>query len=123
MRYTYKLTDRYKKIDELSKTVTDGIGCNIDDGIRELVVLLNYNNIGTTMSCWGHTTHGLPYPWFDIDGDYYEHIEPFIMNLEISVENYDINTVRFYPTCETLTKGRKEFNKLKKKLKEASALK
>ncbi len=48
------MDDKYKKIYEKSKIITDGLGCKIDDGIRELIVLLNYNNIGTTQSCWGH---------------------------------------------------------------------
>ena len=52
------MNDRYKKIDEKSKIVTDGLGCKIDNGIRELIVLLNYNNIGTTQSCWGHKNWG-----------------------------------------------------------------
>jgi len=29
------MDDRYKKIDEKSKIITDGLGCKIDDGIRE----------------------------------------------------------------------------------------
>jgi hypothetical protein len=39
------MNDRYKKIDEKSKIITDGLGCGIDEGIRELIVLLNYNFI------------------------------------------------------------------------------
>ena len=57
---------RFNRIDEKSKTITDELGMTIDKGIRELVVLLNYDNIGTTQSCWGHKNRGLPYPWVDI---------------------------------------------------------
>ena len=112
------MDDRYKKIDEKSKIITDGLGCKIDDGIRELIVLLNYNNIGTTQSCWGHKNWGENFPWFDIDGDYYDNIKPFILDSNIGVEKYGINTIRFYPECKTLIKGRREFNKLKDKLKQ-----
>ena len=114
-----KLTmdDRYKKIDEKSKTITDGLGCKIDDGIRELIVLLNYNNIGTTQSCWGHKNWGEKFPWFDIDGKYYDNIKPIIFDLEIETEKLG-DTIRFYPKCKTLIKGRRVFNKLKDKLKQ-----
>jgi hypothetical protein len=114
-----KLTmdDRYKKIDEKSKTITDGLGCKIDDGIRELIVLLNYNNIGTTQSCWGHKNWGENFPWFDIDGKYYDNIKSIIFDLEIETEKLG-DTIRFYPKCKTLIKGRRVFKKLKDKLKQ-----
>ena len=112
------MDDRYKKINEKSKIIIDGLGCKIDDGIRELIVLLNYNNIGTTQSCWGHKNWGEKFPWFDIDGKYYDNIKPIIFDLKIGFEKYDVNTIRFYPECKTIIKGRKEFNKLKDKLKQ-----
>ncbi len=114
------MDDRYKKIDEKSKTITDGLGCKIDDGIRELIVLLNYNNIGTTQSCWGHKNWGEKFPWFDIHNDYFNIIEKIIFNLEIEFEKLGDDTIRFYPKCKKLIKGRKEFNKLKDKLKQIS---
>ena len=114
------MNDRYKKIDEKSKMVTDGLGCKIDNGIRELIVLLNYNNIGTTQSCWGHKNWGEKFPWFDIHNDYFDTIKKIIFDLEIEFETLDDDIVRFYPRCKTLIKGRKEFNKLKEKLKQIS---
>jgi hypothetical protein len=114
------MDDKYKKIDEKSKIITDRLGCKIDDGIRELIVLLNYNNIGTTQSCWGHKNWGEKFPWFDIDGKYYDDIKSIIFDLEIGFEKYDVNTIRFYPKCKTLIKGRREFNKLKDKLKQTN---
>ena len=114
-----KLTmdDRYKKIDKKSKIITDRLGCKIDDGIRELIVLLNYNNIGTTQSCWGHKNWGENFPWFDIDGKYYDNIKSIIFDLEIETEKLG-DTIRFYPKCKTLIKGRRVFKKLKDKLKQ-----
>jgi hypothetical protein len=112
------MNDRYKKIDEKSKIITDLLGCKIDEGIRELIVLLNYNNIGTTQSCWGHKNWGENFPWFDIDIGYYKNIENIIFDFEIETEKLCVDTIRFYPKCKTLIKGRKEFNKLKDKLKQ-----
>jgi len=77
------MNDRYKKIDEKSKIITDLLGCKIDEGIRELIVLLNYNNIGTTQSCWGHKNWGEKFPWFDIKNEYHNNIEN-IISTEIS---------------------------------------
>ena len=114
------MNDRYKKIDEKSKIVTDGLGCKIDDGIRELIVLLNYNIIGTTQSCWGHKNWGEKFPWFDIKNEYHKNIENIIFDLEIEFEKLGDDTIRFYPKCKKLIKGRKEFNKLKDKLKQIS---
>jgi hypothetical protein len=83
----YPMNDRYKKIDEKSKIITDLLGCKIDEGIRELIVLLNYNNIGTTQSCWGHKNWGENFPWFDIDIGYYKNIENIIFDFEIETEH------------------------------------
>ena len=74
---------RYKKIDEKSKIVTDLLGMPIDKGIRELIVLLNYNNIGTTASCWGHKNWGNPYPWVHIHGDHFGELYNIISDLDI----------------------------------------
>jgi hypothetical protein len=112
------MCDRYEKIDEKSKIITDLLGCKIDEGIRELIVLLNYNHIGTTQSCWGHKNWGEKFPWFDINSDYYDNIKPIILDLEIELEKIGTDTIRFYPKCKTLIKGRGEFNKLKEKLKQ-----
>jgi len=115
------MNNRYKKIDKKSKIITDLLGCKIDEGIRELIVLLNYNNIGTTQSCWGHKNWGEKFPWFDIKNEYHNNIENIIFDLEIETEKLE-DTIRFYPKCKTLIKGRKEFNKLKEKLKQISNL-
>jgi len=107
---------RYKSIDEKSKTITDELGKTIDKGIRELVVLLNYNNIGTTQSCWGHKNWGLPYPWVDIHKEHLGNLFDIISDLDIEIEDI-IDTIRILPRTKDLVEGRKTFNKLKKKLK------
>jgi hypothetical protein len=107
---------RYKSIDEKSKTIPDELGKTIDKGIRELVVLLNYNNIGTTQSCWGHKNWGLPYPWVDIHKEHLGDLFTIISDLDIETEDIG-DTVRILPTTKDLVDGRKIFNKLKKKLK------
>lgn len=108
--------DRYRTIDEKSKTITDGLGKTIDKGIRELVVLLNYHNIGTVQSCWGHKNWGLSYPWVDISKEHLGNLYIIISDLDIETE--DINdTIRILPKTKDLSKGRKVFNKLKKRLK------
>ena len=107
---------RYKKIDEKSKIVTDLLGMPIDKGIRELIVLLNYNNIGTTASCWGHKNWGNPYPWVHIHGDHFGELYNIISDLDIETEEMTDDIIIF-PRTKDLVEGRKTFNKLKKKLK------
>jgi hypothetical protein len=107
---------RYKNIDKKSKTITDGLGKTIDNGIRELIVLLNFNYIGTTQSCWGHKNWGLPYPWIDIHKEHLGDLFTIISDLDIETEDIG-DTVRILPTTRDLVDGRKIFNKLKKKLK------
>jgi len=107
--------DRYYRIDEKSKTITDILGCGIDEGVRELVVLLNYHNVGTVASCWGHKNHGFPYPWIDISEDHMGTINELISDLDIEVDEFS-NQLRIYPKCKTLIKGRRVFNKLKDNL-------
>ena len=112
-----KLQDiRYKNIDEKSKLITDNLGNKIDNGVRELVVLLNYHKIGTTQSCWGHKNWGLPYPWVDIHKKYLGNILEIIEGLDIETENID-ETIRIQPKIKTLKKGREIFKGLKNKLK------
>lgn len=108
--------DRYNKINEKSKIITDALGMKIDEGIRELVVLLNYNDIGTTQSCWGHKNWGLSYPWVDIHKEHLGDLYNIISDLEIEIEKID-DTIRILPKTKTLIKGRKQFNTLKEKLK------
>jgi len=108
--------ERFNRIDEKSKTITDELGMTIDKGIRELVVLLNYNNIGTTQSCWGHKNWGLPYPWVDIHKEHLGDLFNIISDLDIETQDIS-NTIRILPKTKDLNEGRKTFNKLKKMLK------
>ena len=88
----------------------------IDKGIRELVVLLNYDNIGTTQSCWGHKNRGLPYPWVDIHKEHLGDLFNIISDLDIETQEIS-DTIRISPKTKDLSEGRKTFNKLKKKIK------
>lgn len=47
--------------------VTDGLGKEIDQGIKETVVALNMARIRTKASCEGHLHWGKAYPWIDIE--------------------------------------------------------
>jgi hypothetical protein len=107
---------RFNRIDEKSKTITDELGMTIDKGIRELVVLLNYDNIGTTQSCWGHKNRGLPYPWVDIHKEHLGDLFNIISDLDIETQEIS-DTIRISPKTKDLSEGRKTFNKLKKKIK------
>lgn len=107
---------KYKTINEKSKSITDGLGKKIDKGIRELVVLLNYNNIGTTQSCWGHKRWGLPYPWIDVSQKHFGGLYDIISDLDIETEVLG-DTIRILPKSKNLIEGREIFNKLKNKLK------
>lgn len=44
----------------------DRLGCPIDAGILETVVVLNLLDFCTSQSCEGHFEEGLPYPWIDL---------------------------------------------------------
>ncbi len=46
--------------------ITDRLGEEIDEGIKETVIALRALGFPTTQSCEGHTNRGLPYPWVDI---------------------------------------------------------
>jgi hypothetical protein len=109
------MNDRYNEIDKKSRTIVDGLGMKIDEGIRELVVLLNYNYIGTIASCWGHKNWGLQYPWININKKHASNILELISQFEIESENWK-NEIRILPKSKTLIKGRREFNKFKKSL-------
>lgn len=109
--------DKYHRINEKSKVITDALGCGIDNGIRIMVVLLNYNNIITRASCWGHTNWGLPYPWIDVNNNCSENLQKIINGFDLEIEPLGKNLVRLTPTDKSLN-GRKSFNELKKKLLE-----
>lgn len=53
------------KRQEIEHTV-DGLGLDLDEGIKESVVAFNMNGLNTTASCEGHTDHGMATPWIDI---------------------------------------------------------
>jgi len=46
--------------------IVDGLGEHLDEGIKESVIALKANGIGTTGSCEGHLDRALPYPWIDV---------------------------------------------------------
>jgi hypothetical protein len=53
----------------LARRITDRIGCPIDNGILETVVVLNLLGLRTCASCEGHLDYGTPYPWIDFETD------------------------------------------------------
>ena len=56
-------------LDTISKKIeqiTDGLGMEIDPGIRETIIYLQAHGFKTYASCEGHEDWGLPYPWVDI---------------------------------------------------------
>lgn len=42
---------------------TDRLGCEVDEGIFDTVVVFNLLGMRTFQSCEGHLDHGCPYPW------------------------------------------------------------
>lgn len=63
------MTEQEKKWQELSQwaeTVTDAVGCSIDEGIRETVIAMNAIGIHTLASCEGHLERSIAAPWVDI---------------------------------------------------------
>ena len=46
--------------------VTDALGKKVDDGIQEMVIVLNLLDIHTTASCEGHLEWGTCAPWVDV---------------------------------------------------------
>ncbi len=87
---------KYKTINEKSKSIADGLGKKIDRGVRELVVLLNYHNIGTTQSCWGHKRWGLSYSWIDVSQKHIGDLYGIISDLYIETEDLG-DTTRILP--------------------------
>lgn len=70
----------------------DGIGCSIDEGIKETVIIFNLMGMETTASCEGHLDHGLSYPWIDIQTDLAEinDIREEHSNVQKQIENETI---------------------------------
>lgn len=54
-----------QKRKELEET-TDYLGHKIDEGIKEMVIALDMNNLPTHNSCEGHINHGFPYPFVEV---------------------------------------------------------
>jgi len=110
--------EKYKRMEYNSRNITDGLGKKIDSGIRELVVLLNYNGIITTQSCWGHKEYGLPYPWIYVDGKSTDKLEQLIKGFDLGIVDEE-GFSRLIPIKQdswdvlSLNSGRLEFNKLK----------
>ena len=81
--------EKYDKIHGKVLRVTDLLGKHIDKGIIELITLLNYHNIGTNASCWGHPNWGDPYPWVSISTQHLGNILEIVSELKITVEYFD----------------------------------
>src|SRR5579885_3888264 len=64
-----KLSDSWQDAEAWARRITDGMGCPIDEGILETVVVFHLLGIPTCQSCEGHLHEGLPYPWVDFETD------------------------------------------------------
>jgi hypothetical protein len=53
------------KQEEINK-ITDALGKEIDEGIKETVIAFNLLGIHTRQSCEGHLDEGVAAPWIDI---------------------------------------------------------
>lgn len=56
----------WEKLQQEAAKITDGLGKEIDGGIKETVVALWVHGFTTTASCEGHIGWGEPAPWVDI---------------------------------------------------------
>ena len=65
---------RYQQMRVRVSQFRDKLGCEVDPGIFELVVLLNLLGFTTQQSCEGHLDHGAPYPWVTIVDAEQEHL-------------------------------------------------
>lgn len=64
-----KFPTSWQDAEALVRRMTDGMGCPIDEGILETVVVFNVLGVPTCQSCEGHLDEGLPYPWIDFETD------------------------------------------------------
>lgn len=55
----------WHEADIFAQKLVDRVGCPIDKGILETVVVLNLLGLHTSQSCEGHLDGGRPYPWVD----------------------------------------------------------
>ena len=58
---------QWEKVSKEVNEVTDGLGLEIDEGIKETVVACMVNGLNTSQSCEGHTDRALPVPWVEIE--------------------------------------------------------
>jgi len=63
---TIEKEEKLKNIGKQIDKTNDGLGLEIDIGIKKTIVILNAIGISTTGSCEGHLDWGLPWPWIDI---------------------------------------------------------
>src|SRR5579885_3774271 len=64
-----KVPASWQEAEAWARRITDGMGCPIDEGILETVVVFHLLGIPTCQSCEGHLHEGLPYPWVDFETD------------------------------------------------------
>lgn len=64
-----KLLDAWQDAEAWARQIRDAMGCPIDEGILETVVVFRLLGIPTCQSCEGHLNEGLPYPWVDFETD------------------------------------------------------
>lgn len=64
-----QFADSWRDAEAWARHLTDGMGCPIDEGILETVVVFHLLGVPTCQSCEGHLHEGLPYPWVDFETD------------------------------------------------------
>ena len=69
------LADSWQDAEAWARGLTDGMGCPIDEGIFETVVVFHLLGVPTCQSCEGHLHEGLPYPWVDFETDEFPHFK------------------------------------------------
>lgn len=61
--------DSWQEAEAWARRLTDRMGCPIDEGILETVVVFHLLGVPTCQSCEGHLYEGLSYPWVDFETD------------------------------------------------------
>ena len=64
-----KKEQRWRNVEQWANEVTDGVGCLIDAGILETVIVLNVMRVHTLASCQGHIERGIGAPWVEISAE------------------------------------------------------
>lgn len=62
---------KIQKIQQEIESITDGLSLPIDDLIKPAVIAFRLWDLPTSGSCQGHVNWGLPYPWIDIDCEFW----------------------------------------------------